>query len=312
MHRVSLLSGDDVLVSGTRDRKIATIAALQRGRVSRRQLIAAGVSDSVIAGLIRRYTMFRLYRGVYAVGHLAPFPLGDETAVLLALPDGAALSHCSAGAVWGMVAPAAGDAPIHVMIRQAHIRPIQGVRIHRSRTLTAADIRIREEVPVTSAARTVLDLAELLTDRELELAFDRALVTRIMTTDAVAHVLRRANGHRSKRRIQNLLDRQRGPTVTRSEAEERFLALIRSAQLPEPEVNARIGGYEVDFLWPGRLIVEVDGFRFHSTRRAFEHDHRKEAALRAIGLPLARFTWEQITGAPAIVVALVAQALAGG
>ena len=90
------------------------------------------------------------------------------------------------------------------------------------------------------------------------------------------------------------------------------MALFRSAHLPEPRVNARIHGYEVDFLWPGRLVVEIDGFRFHSTRRAFDHDHRKDAVLRSMGLQVMRFTWDQITREPIMVVAVVAQALAAG
>jgi very-short-patch-repair endonuclease len=307
---VKLLSGADVVMSGPRDRKIATIAAQQRGRVARRQLIAVGISDHVVSGLIRRDVIFRLHRSVYAVGHLAPYPLGDETAALLAMPDVAALGYYSAGSLWGMLAPGSGDGLIHIVIRGQHSGGIGGVKIHRSRMVTPADIRIHDGGPVTSPARTLLDLGELLTERELELAYDRALVARILSTHEFAQVLLRAAGRRRRRALQRLLDRQRGPTVTRSEAEERFLALIRSANLPEPMINAWIHGYEVDFLWPGRLIVEIDGFRFHSTRRAFEHDHRKDAVLRAAGLPVLRFTWEQITGEQAAVVALVAQSLA--
>lgn len=109
--------------------------------------------------------------------------------------------------------------------------------------------------------------------------------------------------------LQALLERRGGPTLTRSEAEERFLALIRGATLPEPKVNARIHGYEVDFLWPGRLVVEIDGFRFHSTRRAFEHDHRKDAVLRGAGLPVMRFTWSQLAHEPYAVVVQVVRGL---
>jgi very-short-patch-repair endonuclease len=255
--------------------------------------------------------IFRLHRGVFAVGHLAPYPLGDETAALLAAPDGSALGHYSAGSLWGMLTPESGDGLIHIVTRDVRIRPRPGVCIHRSRTLTARDIRIHDGVPVTSPARTLLDLGELLTERECELAYDRALVARIMTAVEVERVLDGAHGRAGKRLLRKLLARQCGPTVTRSEAEERFLALIRRAKLPEPRVNARVHGYEVDFYWPGRLIVEIDGFRFHSTQRAFEHDHRKDAVLRGGGFPVLRFTWHQITAEVVAVVALVAQALVG-
>jgi very-short-patch-repair endonuclease len=247
---------------------------------------------------------------VYAVGHLAPCPLGDETAALLALPNGAALSHRSAAAIWRMLGPDSGERPIEVTIRDAHLRPIGGVRVHRSRTLTPTDLRIREDVPVTSPARTLLDLSDVVTERELELAYDRALVARILGPRDVAGVLSRPAGRRGRRALQTLIERERGPAVTRSAAEERFLDLIRSANLPEPLVNVRVHGYEVDFLWPDKLAVEIDGYRFHSTRRSFDHDHRKDAVLRGVGLPVVRFTWEQITGEAVAVVALVAQSLA--
>jgi very-short-patch-repair endonuclease len=76
-------------------------------------------------------------------------------------------------------------------------------------------------------------------------------------------------------------------------------------------VNVRVHGYEVDFLWPGLLVVEIDGFRFHYTRRAFEHDRRKDATLQGAGLPVMRFSWDQIEREPYAVIARVAQGLAG-
>ena len=102
-------------------------------------------------------------------------------------------------------------------------------------------------------------------------------------------------------------------TLTRSEAEERFLALIRQAGLPAPHINARLHGYEVDFYWPGeRVVVEIDGFRWHGSRAAFERDRRKGAVLTAAGIMLIRATWEQIDGQPLSLVAVVAQTLARG
>lgn len=110
-----------------------------------------------------------------------------------------------------------------------------------------------------------------------------------------------------------LVAHQAGSALTRSEAEERFLDLIRRAQLPAPEVNTRVHGYEVDFLWRAqRLVVEIDGFRFHSTRRAFEGDRRKDATLKAAGLATMRVTWDQIEHELLAVTARLGQALAWG
>jgi very-short-patch-repair endonuclease len=297
-------------VSGPRERRIAAIATVQRGRISYRQLLAAGIGKTAILGLVERGGLFPHHRGVYVVGHEAAIELGDETAALLAVHDRAALSHHSAGMLWKLVPSGSGDGLIHVLVRgRSRGRP-DGVLVHRTSILTRADVRLNQGLPVTSPAWTLLELAELVSERELELAFDRALVSRIVAAQEIAEVLKRADGRIGRRALQRLVERERGPARTRSEAEQRFLALIHSARLPEPMVNARIHGYEVDFLWPGRLIVEIDGFRFHSTRRAFEHDHRKDAVLRGLGLAVARFTWEQITDQPTAVVALVAQALA--
>jgi very-short-patch-repair endonuclease len=88
---------------------------------------------------------------------------------------------------------------------------------------------------------------------------------------------------------------RREPARTRSEAERRLLELIRAARLPEPQTNARVGPYEADFLWPeARLVVEVDGYAFHSTRAAFERDRRRDAELQALGQQVMRVTWRQI------------------
>ena len=120
--------------------------------------------------------------------------------------------------------------------------------------------------------------------------------------------------HRGRRgvvRLRRLLDGSDPPAMTRSEAEERFLALVREAELPPPSVNARVHGYEVDFLWrEAGLVVEVDGFQFHSSRDAFERDRRRDADLQSQGLSVLRVTWRQVVQEPYATVARTARALA--
>src|SRR5947209_8282085 len=94
---------DPVSIRGSRERKLAAIAELQRGRASRRQLLAAGITSSMIKTMLGNGRLLRRYPGVYAVGHAAPVEFARETEVLLACPDGALLSHVSAGALWGIV-----------------------------------------------------------------------------------------------------------------------------------------------------------------------------------------------------------------
>ncbi len=297
-------------VSGPRDRKIAMIAARQRGRVARRQLRAAGISHGVVDRLVKRGGLFPLAYAVFAVGHPGPVPLGRETAALLAVRDGAVLSHGTAAALWGLRRVDTDDDLIHVLVPGSSTASPPGVRVHRTRILEPNDVRIRYGLPVTSPARMLLDYAADLTERELEFLFDQAMVPKIVTVGEVEEIVERANGRTGRPALRALIERQRDPAFTRSEAEKRFLGLIRAAQLPEPEVNARIHGYEVDFLWRAqRLVVEIDGFRFHSTRRAFEHDRRKDTTLQAKGLAVMRFTWRQLTQDSYAAIARVAQAL---
>ena len=108
-----------------------------------------------------------------------------------------------------------------------------------------------------------------------------------------------------------MIDDHTTTTLTRSELEERFLALVRDAELPQPLTNARRHGYEIDFLWPAyRLAVEVDGFTFHGGRAAFERDRRRDADLQAAGLAVTRVTHRQLTGGPVAVAVRIAQMIA--
>lgn len=300
-------AGAGLSVSGSDEERVAAIAAVQRGRVSREQLLAAGISYKVIARLVRRNMLFPLPGGVFAAGSLAPVELGDETAALLAAGPGAALSHSSAASLWEMRPPGAA---VEVVVPHNRGVRLARVHVHRSRLLAAKDIRFHKGLPVTSPARTLLDLTAILTPRQLELAFDRALVKRIMRLGDVEDVLARMPGRTGTPVLRAVLADHRGPTLTRSQAEELFLALVRRAQLPQPRVNARTAGYEVDFLWPAeRVVVEIDGFRYHSTRRAFDHDHRKDQVLFSAGLIVLRFTYEQLKREPLNVIAQVAGAL---
>jgi very-short-patch-repair endonuclease len=151
----------------------------------------------------------------------------------------------------------------------------------------------------------------MVIQRHYELAFDRAIVNRVVRSSEIKELLGRAGGHKGRARLATLAAAENGTTITRSQAEERVLALIRSAQLPDPAVNRRVHGYEVDFYWADeQFVLEVDGFRFHSTRRAFEHDRRKDTDLRAAGLETMRVTWRQVEHEPFALVARMARAIA--
>jgi very-short-patch-repair endonuclease len=295
-------------VAGTTDVRIATIAGFQRGRVARRQLLAAGIAPGAITHRIARGGLMRVSRGVYAVGHAAPAPGTEETEALLGLRDGATLSHDSALALWGLrPRPPVVHASV---VGSAAGRP-PGVVVHRVPALPIRDLRIREGLAVTSPSRALYESAGRIGGRELERAVEEA-IRRGLTSErelraqiAVSRVNRTA-----RRRLTALLAGREGATFTRSEAEERFLALVREAGLPTPLVNATRHGYEVDFLWPDAgLAVEVDGYAFHGTREAFERDHRRDKALMAAGIFVSRVTWNEITNEAVATIVAIAQML---
>lgn len=311
-HRVRVLGvSDELRIAGDIDGRIAHIAGRQRGRICSPQLRSAGISRTAVQWRVRRSRLFPLHYGVYAAGHPGPVALGDETAALLAAGMDAVIGGLSAAALWGLIHPVPADGPIEILVPRQRRLTLPGVTVQRTSILLPRDVAIKDGLPLTSPARTLLDLAEQSTLRRVELAFDRGLVDRLLTRAHVSDVIDRANGRRGAGVLRALLEPdRRTATVTRSEAEERMLALIRSAQLPAPRVNARLHGYEVDFYWPAEgVVVEVDGFRFHSSRRAFEHDRRKDGALTAAGVVVNRVTWSAIDREPLAVIARLTAAL---
>jgi very-short-patch-repair endonuclease/predicted transcriptional regulator of viral defense system len=283
-----------VSVSGDRDQRIAAVAALQRGRIARRQLVAIGISSSSVAWRLSRGRLFRSLRGVFVVGHNAPVELGAQTEALLSVRDGAALSHWSAAALLGLWVPAPREVEVVVDVWDGTTNP--GVHVHRSRILERRDVWIRNGLPVTSPARTLLDIAPTATARQLEIAFDRALAERILRPAHVKDVLERAGGHRGRARLAALLEQEReASTLTASDTEELMLDLIRQAGLPAPQVNFPFGPWKLDFYWPDeRFVVEVDTYGFHSSRYRFERDRRKDNALGRTRIDVMRIVGREI------------------
>lgn len=230
-------------------------------------------------------------------------------AAVLACGPEAVLSHRSAAWLWQILPSPVGDVDVTIVGRDTGVRP--GVRRHRVRRFLDGDLTRHRGVPVTTPARTLLDLAGAVGARELERSVDEGLVRGLVDRRRLRAAVARAVGRQGVAALRALLDHQDGPTLTRSEAEERMLALVRSAQLPKPRVNAHLGGREVDLLWSAqRLVVEVDGYAYHSSRSAFERDHLRDAELGAAGFRVMRVTWRLLVNQPEAVVARLAAALA--
>jgi very-short-patch-repair endonuclease len=228
-------------------------------------------------------------------------------AAVLACGDDALLSHVSAAAMWGLTRPRGGDIDVTLVGRTVHRR--QGIAVHRARSLRRDERAARQGIPVTSPARTLLDLATTLPARDLGRAAEEAQVQRLLTPHQLHSYLARSSNRRGVRALRAAT--RHDPAFTRSEAERRLLELIRAAELPEPQANVRIRDHEVDFLWRRHgLVVEVDGYAYHSTRAAFERDRRRDADLEAAGMRVHRVTWRQISHEPEALVARLAVALA--
>jgi predicted transcriptional regulator of viral defense system len=259
-----------------------TLAAEQHGIVSRSQLIDAGVGPDTVDRWIKAGRLLRMYRGVYAVGHVPPSPQARAMAAVLACGSGAVLSHRSAGALWGLIRH---HQPIDVTAPTDHRR--SGIALHRSR-LTDGDVTVHYGIPTTTPARTLADLAQVLDPASLTRAVNDARLRHLASLDAIAAQLR--NG-RATKVLADLVARPDAPT--RSVLEDRFLAFCDRHALPRPEVNVTVAGYEVDMLWrPQRLIAELDGRAFHGD---FERDRDKDADLLAAGHRVVRVTWRRLT-----------------
>jgi very-short-patch-repair endonuclease len=291
----------------TGDRAIAGIAARQHGVVTRAQLLAAGLGRGGIAHRLAERRLHRLHRGVFLVGHVVAPPLAREMAAVLACRAGAVVSHFAAASMWSLPFAPADVIDVTVAGRNPGTRP--GLRIHVVARLGPRDMRVHERVPVTAPARTLLDLAALVPLRDLERALNEARIRRLVRSRQLLDVLERSPGRRGAGALRGLLDNK--PALTRSEAEARLLALLRAAGLPPDGVNVRVERYEVDFLWRAAgVIVEVDGYAYHSTRAAFERDRIRDAELQAAGYQVMRVTWRQLIETSEAVVALIAQVLA--
>jgi len=165
-------------------------------------------------------------------------------------------------------------------------------------------------IPRTSVARTLLDFAEIARPQELARAIEELERLRLFDGTALDRVLGAANGRRGTGRLRATLAEWTEPAFTRSEAERRLLHLIDDAGLPSPCVNTSVAGHEVDFHWPGHdLVVEVDGYAYHHTRRAFERDHARDADLDEADLRVIRVTWNQIERQPRRVIERLSRAL---
>lgn len=315
------------------DEVAVRLATRQHGVVARGQLLAAGVMANGVDRLVKRRRLRPLHRGVYLLGSLQG-PLEPEharaMAAVLACGADAVLSHRSAAHLWGILSPGvaprgrrsggatgapgsrtggggtdtrgtraarrvAGAHSIDVTIPRSARRERAGIHIHRPRDLFPDDVTSLNGIPVTTAARTLRDLSTVLTVRGLNQAAARAEREGLLDAIGLPDLVDYHAGRTGAPVLRRALLGEAGLVLTRSEAEERILNLVDEAGLPRPQANVVVAGYEVDCFWPeAKLIVEVDGFAYHSSRGSFENDRRRDGDLEARGYRVVRVTWRQI------------------
>lgn len=208
---------------------------------------------------------------MYAVGYDRLNQHGRWLAAVLACGEGAALSHGSAAALWGL---ARDRGPIDVTCspgrsRRPGIRPHEGM-LHESERIE------RGSIPVTTVARTLFDYAEVTEFARLEHAWEEADKRRLLRLTAVERICERGHGRRALKPIRRLLAEARTPTEGRSPLEERFQRFLQAYRLPPGSTNVEVLGHEVDVLWPAaRLIVELNSWEHHGHRAALRVTHRR-------------------------------------
>jgi len=230
-----------------------------------------------------------VYRGVYAVGHRSQNPIERAHAALLAGGRRSALAGSSALVLWGIWKR--WEQPLEIVIG-ADRRP-SGLVVHHSHTLERRDITSVQGLRVTSAARTLLDTARRLTEKQLTRAVNDLRLRNLLTLNALVDVIERNPTHRGVTLLRPLLEVAQ-PEPTRSELEDAFLRVVGDHQLPRPQTNVLISGHRVDAYFPEhRLVVELDGWGSHKTRTAFVEDRRRDAEILAeTGITTVRFVYD--------------------
>jgi very-short-patch-repair endonuclease len=275
--------------------------------VSRRQLLELGHARATISVWEKDGKLHRIHRGVYAVGHEALSWQGRLQAAVLA-NEPAVASHITAAWIWGLLRTRPGTFHLTAPTRR-HRK--ERVVVHFAR-LETDDVTMVDGIPVTSPGRTVLDLAPGKSWRDLG-RFLRSLDDdELLDRRRVEALLSRTAGHRGNAKLAGALRVYKPETATlRSDLEKRFRDLVLAAGLPRPQMNALVGGYELDAYWEAEgFAVELDVYATHGSPRSFEADRERADDLLLAGIELIRVTDVRLAREPRETIARVAAHLA--
>jgi Protein of unknown function (DUF559) len=287
------------------DQALAELSRAQHGVFGLDEVRSRGLTTSGVHGRVAAGRLHRIHHAVYS---LVPKELlkrdGLYMAAVLACGPRAVISHGSAAALlelrdWG-------HTKVEVSVPRRSSRRHDGIKVHRSTTLADQDVTLVNDIPCTTVARTLLDLAEVVTPRQLERAFDQAEIVQVLDVKAINDQLARSPTRPGAKAVRNVLETHYiGGTPTWSENEEALLAITRSLGIPDPDTNAFVvvddgrPAIRADFVWRDRrVIVEADSIKWHNTRQRFEQDRVRDQRLIAAGWTVVRTTWAQMAQRP--------------
>jgi len=285
----------------TNDVPVAGLAERQHGVVARRQLIELGLWEDAIDHRVAVGRLYPVAHGVYAVGHRAIDRRGRWLAAVLSSGEGAALSHGSAAALWGI--RSTSKTRIDVTVRHRS-RSSPSISRHVA-ALPGDEVTVQEEIPVTTVPRTVFDLAATSSIDVVENAIRQVEYLRLYDRLSLLDLVKRYPGRRGVRRVRAALARIEALPVgrTRSRLEEKFLPFLRRYGLPRPRLNDWITvgeeRFQVDCHWYGTgQVVELDSWEAHGTKSAFRDDRTRDRILRIAGYDVTRIAWAQLDDEP--------------
>ncbi len=284
---------------------MVAMAWSQHGVVTRGQLLALGLSGKTIRERRERGLLRPVYRGVYALGGARLVPRGRWMAAVLACGPGTVLSHRSAARLLGVFPYDPGQVEAS---RDAPGRTRRGAILLRQARLLPDEIEEVDGIPVTCVSRTILDLAAVVSEREVERTFHEAEVKRLTSRVSLPQLIDRHPGRRGIEAVRSILARRAPVGITENKFEEEFVAFVDAHGLPRPLFNATLPLrgrlLKPDCMWRDeRLIVELDGRAVHGTDRAFERDRQRDRILLAEGWRSTRVTWRQLRDEPAAIAA---------
>jgi hypothetical protein len=288
-----------------RDAAAAAIAGGQHGNITHRQLRTLGFDSAAIGHRLRRGRLFRVHYRVYAWGRPPHLPLERAAAAVLAGGDHAFLGHDGALALWAFTS----RWPRHfeLTLASGDARP-RNITTHRVRHLTSVDLTRQHGIPCTSPARTLLDCLPRTPEAARRRLVQDALLSPYLTRAAIADAVARFPTHRGARQLAALS----GEAETRSPMEDDFLAFCARYGLPTPQMNVFVAGHRVDALFAEqRVIVEIDSWRFHQDRSAFESDRERDADTLAAGHVTVRATHQRLHDTPEAEARRLSAILAG-